>query len=150
MKNSRMTLIALLALISSTSSDATTEGSFFAIIVSDIEASQQWYASSFNLVPGPMVSASGRYSIVNLQKPGLFIELLELETAEARSEGYIRGPFKVGLLVNDLSDFVAGLPDTIPEPDVIHDTPNNLLLVQLRDPDGNIVQVMELLKSQAN
>lgn len=143
-------LTAILTLVSATSSHAVMEGSYFAVIVSDIDASQQWYESALGLKPESRVSDDGRYTIVNLQRPGLFVELLELESAHARPEGRMRGPFKVGMLVSDLDEFVASLPDSVTEPEVIRDPLNKLRLVQLRDPDGNIIQVMELLESPVN
>lgn len=137
-------LTATLTIISATPTYADLEGSYFAVIVSDIEASQQWYESTLGLKPTSTLSEDGRYIIVNLQKPGLFVELLELQSAHERPEHRFEGAFKVGILVSDLEKFVASLPDSVTKPEVINDQTNKLRLVQLRDPDGNIVQVMEL------
>ncbi len=117
------------------------EGSYFAIIVSDIEESVAWYTSVLALNESSS-SKTERFEIVNLRGPGLFVELIELTVAEPRPAG-IRGPFKVGFVVDDLGRFIEQLPDSMPEPDVINDGVNSLQLMQLRDPDGNIIQVMD-------
>lgn len=126
---------------------AETKGSYFAVIVSDIRTSAEWYKSTFGLASGAPLSEPGRYTIVNLQKQGIFVELLEIEAAGERPETRVHGPFKVGVLVSNLSEFVAQLPDAIPEPKVILDTRNSLRLIQLHDPDGNTIQIMEILDS---
>lgn len=65
--------------------------------------------------------------------------MLQLAAAAERPEGYIRGPFKVGMLVADL----AALPAGTEPPRILEGENNGLLLIQLRDPEGNIVQVMQ-------
>jgi hypothetical protein len=140
-------ILALLLLLAGTAAYAETEGSFIAVIVNDIDESAQWYESTFELVPGERISESGRYEIVNLWKPGLFVELLQLTAADERPD-YVKGLFKAGILTSDLEEFAALLPESVPKPQILSDTTNGLLLMQLRDPDGNIIQIMELLDSQ--
>ena len=137
----RLAAFILIALVAP--AGAETRGVYFAVIVSDIDASTEWYRSTLGLSLGAQLGDGTRYKIANLRKPGIFVELLELQAASERPEGRIEGPFKVGLLVDDLSAFIAQLPDSVSEPEVIVDPRNNLLLLQLSDPDGNIVQVME-------
>ena len=129
---------------------AETKGSYFAIVVADIHTSSAWYESVLGLEVSTRASENGRYEIVNLQGDGLFVELIKLEAATDRPDSVINGPFKVGMLVSDLNEFAARLPDSIPEPEVISDTKNELLLIQLRDPDNNTIQVVELLNAAAN
>lgn len=143
-----VSLSAFLLLVVTPTIDADAEGTYFAQIVSDVDASAEWYQSTFGLTPGARLSESGRYKIVNLHGPGVFIELLELDDAIDRPEGRVKGPFKVGMLVSDLTDFIARLPDSIPEPKVILDSRNGLRLVQLSDLDGNIIQIMEILDGE--
>lgn len=133
-------------LASTATSAADTKGSFFAVIVKDMGVSLAWYKESLGLEIVTRMTESGQYDIVNLFGPGLFVELLELPAAAERPEGRIEGPFKLGMLVDDLHEFVAGLPESLSEAEIISDTNNGLLLLQLRDPDGNIVQVMEMLE----
>ena len=140
-------VLALLLSLAGTAVYAETEGSFIAVIVNDIDESAEWYESTFDLLPGERLSESGRYEIVNLRKPGLFIELLQLTAADERPD-YVKGLFKAGILTSDLKEFAALLPESVPKPQIISDTTNGLLLMQLRDPDGNIIQIMQLLESQ--
>ena len=147
MKPRTFATLALLVLLAGTAAYAETEGSFIAVIVDDIDESAEWYQSTFDLLPGERVSESGRYEIVNLRKPGLFVELLQLAAAEERPD-YVKGLFKAGILTNDLEEFAALLPESVPRPKIISDATNGLLLLQLKDPDGNIIQVMELVDPQ--
>jgi hypothetical protein len=143
-----VSLSAFCLLIVAPAIDAEAEGAYFAQIVSDVDVSAEWYKATFGLVLETELSESGRYKIVNLHRPGVFIELLELDSVIERPKGRVKGPFKVGMLVSDLSDFVARLPDSMPEPKVILDSRNNLRLIQLSDPDGNIIQIMEMLDGE--
>ena len=141
-------ILALLLLLASTAVSAEAEGTFIAVIVNDIDESAEWYESTFDLLPGERLSESGRYEMVNLRKPGLFVELLQLTAADERPGRYVKGLFKAGILTSDLEEFAALLPESVPKPQIISDTTNGLLLMQLRDPDGNIIQIMEFLESQ--
>ena len=143
-------IISLSWLVATMSSAAEARGSYFAIVVTDIHTSLAWYESVLGLEVSARTSESGRFEIVNLRRAGLFVELIQLESATDRPDNIIKGPFKVGMLVSDLNEFAAQLPDSIPEPEVISDTRNELLLIQLRDPDNNTIQVVELLNSAAN
>ena len=141
-------IILLLAIISPVA--AGTPGSYFAVIVSDIEASAEWYGQTFGLTEQSRASATGKFEIVNLGKPGMFVELLQIATANSRPDGRTEGLFKAGLLVDDLHAFVTGLPSTEAAPEIVSDQRNQLLLIQLRDPDGNVIQVMELLDAESS
>lgn len=125
--------------------DSAVTGGYFAVIVSDIEVSRDWYAEVLDLQPGSRTSEQGRYDIVNLSRPGLWVELLEISAAESRPESLIAGPFKIGVLVEDIEAFVDALPKRLGRPEIVHDAQNNLLMIQLRDPDDHIVQVMQLI-----
>ncbi|MDX1556011.1 MAG: VOC family protein, partial [Xanthomonadales bacterium] len=89
-----------------------------------------------------LTDENGRYDIINLSRDGLFVELVQLRDAQARPEGRLEGPFKVGFLVADLDAFLAALPADRERPEVVEDQRNGLKMVQLRDPDGTVVQVM--------
>lgn len=124
----------------------TVTGSYFAMIVSDIETSREWYVETFNLVEQTRRVEEGRYEIINLAKAGLFVELLELDDAGAHPGGRIQGPFKVGYLVDNIEVFVESLPVKLKESArIIHDEENKLLVLQLRDPDERIIQIMQRL-----
>lgn len=124
------------------------DGGYFAVIVTDIETATTWYGDTLGLEETSRLADEGRDVIVNLGRPGLAVELLQLEAADTRPEGYVTGPFKIGMLVADLDAFMASLPAGIDTPRVIEDEKNGLLLVQIRDPDGNIVQVMQRLDEE--
>jgi hypothetical protein len=75
---------------------------------------------------------------------GYFAVIVDNATA-ARPEGYIEGPFKVGMLVSDIGALLNTLPAGVERPELIHDEHNALLMIQLRDPDNYIVQVIQLI-----
>lgn len=129
---------------------AEAKGSYFAIVVTDMRTSLAWYESVLGLEISTRVSESGRYEIVNLRGTGLFVELIKLEAATDRPDSVVNGPFKVGMLVDDLNEFASQLPDSIAKPKLVSDNENELLLIQLRDPDNNTIQVVELRDSSAN
>jgi len=141
-------LLLLIGITASYAGDESTDlaGAYFAVIVSDIEVSREWYQNNLQLEQRTRFSEDGRYDVVNLARPGLFVELLELDAATDRPEGRIEGPFKVGFLVADVEAFAASLPETESAPRILHDERNKLLMLQLRDPDGYIVQVMQVLE----
>ena len=49
------------------------------------------------------------------------------------------------MLVEDMERFAATLPAAVSPPNIVFDRENNLLVLQLRDPDNNTVQVMQVL-----
>lgn len=120
-------------------------GSYFAIIVDDVDVSAEWYKSVLRLEQKTRFSAPDRYDIVNLAGVGIHVELIEAISVAERPDGRVAGPFKVGILVADIAAFVAALPRDMERPEVINDERNGLLMLQLRDPDNYIVQVMQLL-----
>lgn len=126
--------------------DAKILGSYFAIIVSDVDASKNWYQTVLGLQQVSRSTERDRYDIVNLAGPGLFVELLQLESAGARPGGQTEGPFKVGMLVDDLTSFAAALPAAAANAEIVYDRTNNVLVLQLRDPDDYMVQVMQLVE----
>jgi catechol 2,3-dioxygenase-like lactoylglutathione lyase family enzyme len=127
---------------------ASIQGSYFAVIVSDIEGSRNWYQTVLGLKEVNRLNDRGRYDIINMAGPGLFVELLKLDAAAARPGGQIEGPFKVGMLVDDLTAFAAGLPAVASEAEIVYDGRASVLLLQLKDPDNNTVQVMQVVDEE--
>lgn len=146
MKTRLLVLLALCFSFAAYAQDAKIQGSYFAIIVSDAEASQSWYETVLGLQEMSRSNERGRYLIINLAGPGLFVELLQLDAASARPGGQIEGPFKVGMLVDDLTSFAAALPVSAGDPKIVYDNENDILVLQLRDPDNNTVQVMQAVE----
>lgn len=143
MKLTSLLCIAAALLLSSESVADDAEGSYFAVIVNDVDVSVSWYESTFGLSAGEKMVEAGRYEIVNLRKPGLFVELLELDGVSERPDR-AKGFFKAGFLTDDLDAFIASLPEHSPAPQIIADTANGLRLIQLKDPDGNTIQIMQI------
>ncbi len=125
---------------------ATIQGSYFAVIVSDVEAASNWYQTVLGLEERSRSSERGRYDIVNMAGPGLFVELLKLDHAATRPGGQIEGPFKVGMIVDDLTAFAAALPAVASQAEIVYDSNNSVLVLQLKDPDNNTVQVMQMVE----
>ena len=149
MKNRTWVLLLALSftvLNADESTEAKIEGSYFAVIVNDVEASRNWYQTVLGLEQVSRSTERDRFDIINMAGPGLFVELLELSAAATRPGGQIEGPFKVGMLVDDLTAFAAALPTTASDANIIYDQKNEVLIMQLKDPDNNTVQVMQLAK----
>lgn len=141
-------LVVFLQLLAAPLCCAHANGSFFAVIVSDAELAAEWYENVLGLERVSTTSRADRFTIINLRRNGLFVELLEVKDSIERPIGRVKGPFKVGFLVSDLVEFVERLPNVVTEPELIVDSRNSLRLVQLSDPDGNTVQVMEMQTDQ--
>ena len=146
MKNHRLAACLLLAVLCAPAR-AGIQGAYFAVIVADADVAAGWYRSVFGLGVANRMTEPDRYDIVILENEQLIVELLELEAAVERPEGRVTGLFKTGFLVDDLAAFAAALPNHVPPPDILDDADNGLLLLQLRDPDGNIVQVMQPIRA---
>jgi hypothetical protein len=87
-------LILVVSLLTAVSSSVASEsgnvkGAYFAVIVSDIEISSRWYQSVLGLDVQTHMQEEGSYDIVNLTGPGIAVELLKLEAAVRRPEGFI-------------------------------------------------------------
>jgi len=145
-----MRLLIILALLfplaAHSAEESEIQGSYFAVIVSDIDGSSSWYQAVLGLEELSRSKEEGRFEIVNLIGPGIFVELLQLPRAGERPGGQTKGPFKVGLLVQDIEKFAAMLPAAVSPANIVFDQTNNLLFLQLRDPDDNMVQVMQILE----
>lgn len=144
-----LTTIALVLSCPAAATEPRPDGSFFAVIVSDVETSAAWYRDTLGLETVNRLADGQDYDVILLAGPGLFVELLQLTEAASRPEGYTQGLFKTGFQVPDIKAFVEALPESVVVPDIIEDERNAVSFLQLRDPDGNIVQVMEAGRSPA-
>ena len=114
---------------------------YFAVWVEDVDRSVQWYRDVFGLEAiGGSSADDGVWRIENLRGDDLFVEIVRDDNAEAVE--FARGFGKVGFFVPDL-DVVADRVEeaTGKRPRVLGFERFGLRLLQLRDPDGNIVQV---------
>ena len=113
---------------------------YFAVGVDDIARSVAWYRTAFGLKQlDDMKDPKGSWRIVNLSSDSLFIELIwDSRTGKERNG---QGFFKVGFSVADVNVIAerAGAA-TGEKPRIVDDEKHKIRIVQLRDPDGNILQ----------
>lgn len=127
-----------------------SSGAFFALSVSDLEASTKWYAEKFGLsVVMRAPKANGAAATV-LEGGGLTVELIQRDDARSLRDvapgvgaNYqVHGIFKVGLTVDDYDATLAqlrarGVPIALgPFPARAGQPPN----VIVRDNAGNLIQ----------
>jgi catechol 2,3-dioxygenase-like lactoylglutathione lyase family enzyme len=120
-----------------------TEGpQYFAVIVSDVDRSAHWYRRAFGLRELDRSKATnGMSEIVNLISDDLFVEIIRDDTAVPVSKA--RGFAKVGFYVpsvESVADVVA--QDTGQRPRVIDFARHSVRILQIRDPDGNLIQLL--------
>lgn len=113
----------------------------FAVLVEDIERSVEWYSRAFALVRGDQSKAAdGSWEIVNLLSPDLAVEIIRDNRAIGADRAL--GFFKVGFAVPDV-DLVANRVEsaTGERPHVVESPAHGIRILQLRDPDGNRIQL---------
>lgn len=120
---------------------------YFAVGVEDIDRSLAWYKTAFGLKQlDDMKDAAGAWRIVNLSSDSLFVELIWDSRTGKEKNG--RGFFKVGFSVADVRPIAERVGTATGEkPRIIDDEKHKIRIVQLRDPDGNILQFASPLKA---
>jgi predicted enzyme related to lactoylglutathione lyase len=121
--------------------DAPATPHYFAISVEDPERAARWYEHAFGLaLLDDTTDENGRWRIINVSNDALFVEIIW--AARDVSVENPRGIAKVGFGVNDV-DAVADRveADTGTRPKVLAFAPHGIRLLQLQDPDGNIIQL---------
>ncbi len=119
---------------------------YVAILVADADKSAEWYRTAFGLTELDRSAAEdGAWQIINLRNDHLFVEIIRDHRARAVDDA--RGFTKVGFHVPD----VAVVADSIgratgDRPRVIDSQRHGIRIVQIRDPDGNIIQLHSSLK----
>lgn len=113
---------------------------YFAVGVEEMERSVAWYKTVFGLKQlNDMKDPKGVWRIVNLASDSLFVELIWDSRRNGEPGG--RGFFKVGFSVPDVVEIaeraVAASGEKLK---IIDDERHKIRIVQLRDPDGNILQ----------
>ena len=114
---------------------------YFAVSVEDPERSAAWYEAAFGLERlDDTADENGRWRIINLRNDAIFVEVIW----DVRDEpvGRARGIAKVGFGVSD-PDAIADRVEaaTGERPRVLTFEKHGIRLLQLRDPDGNIIQL---------
>lgn len=119
---------------------------YVAVQVADVEAAVAWYRTAFGLeVLDDTEADDGRWRIVNLTNADLFVEIIRDNRAQPAERAL--GFAKVGFRVPDVAavaDRVAAA--TGERPRVIDFARHGVRLVQLHDPEGNIIQLTSLLE----
>lgn len=130
----------------------------YGITVSDLDSAVDFYAGTLGLdeldrfsVSGEAFSeavgvdgATGRFA--HLDAGDARVELVEYEpTGDVQTPGQVNRPGAkhLGLAVDDLDGFYAGLPEdaeTLSEPQT---TESGTRICFLRDPEGNLVELLE-------
>jgi predicted enzyme related to lactoylglutathione lyase len=114
---------------------------YFAVSVADLDASIAWYSTAFGLRKLDDQSADDKsWRIVNLASDDLFVELIHDRRDQPVKQA--RGFAKVGYTVAD----VAVVADRVgratgKRPRVLEFPQQGLRLIQLQDPDGNLIQL---------
>jgi len=120
---------------------------YFAVIVEDIDRAADWYGQVFGLdVLDRWEADDGSAAIVNLSSAALFVELIRDDRAEPEERA--RGFRKVGFGVSDVrkvADRVEAATGVRPR--VSEFPQHGVRLVQLRDPEGNVVQLASRLSA---
>lgn len=117
------------------------EPQYFAVLVDDVDTSVEWYRNVFGLQDvGGSAAEDGRWRIENLRNERLFVEIIRDDRAQSvdRAQGF----FKVGFQVPDL-DVVADKVERVTgeRPRILDFARFGMRILQLRDPDGNIIQL---------
>lgn len=113
---------------------------YFAVMVGDIDRSIAWYKTAFGLEQlDDLKDEKGAWRIVNLSSKSLFVELIwDSRRGKQKNE---RGFFKVGFSVADVSVIAERVGAASgAKPRIIDDEKHNIRIVQLRDPDENVLQ----------
>lgn len=127
---------------------------FSALIVKDLNASLEWYSTTFGFkVIHEMGSSEDGYEIMLLKRGNILLEVMELKKAVAPEERipnyndqmYLQGIFKVGFQLEDFDKWVEHLKaaNVALRVDVFKDVNLGKRMLIVKDPDGNYIQLFE-------
>ena len=118
---------------------------YFAVSVEDVDRSVDWYSKTFGLRElGGSRADDDRWRIANLANDELFVEIIR-DNRDAVVER-ARGFAKVGFRVPDVEDVADRVEAALGERPSVHDFPEHgIRLIQIRDPDGNVIQLSSAL-----
>jgi predicted enzyme related to lactoylglutathione lyase len=126
---------------------------FSAVVVSNLNASVQWYKSVFDLkTKNEMNDPNGSYKITILESPTYSLELLELRGSLMQKEILkgkpddikIQGHFKIGFKASDMDACLKHLSNLkVNVPQVWTDGTTKKRNFLISDPDGNLIQFYE-------
>ena len=123
----------------------TGAGQFFAVIVSDVDRSTDWYQRVLGLGDIDRLEADdGSYVITIVGNDRFYVELLQLSDAVDVERAMTF--FKIGFEVPDLESLADRVEsETGERPRVLTFETQGMRIIQIRDPDGNILQPFEKL-----
>lgn len=121
---------------------------YFAVRVADVDKSTDWYCTTFGLEKLDDTEADdGSWRIVNLHGKGLSVELIR--DARAQRVDRAQGFFKVGFQVADVGTVADRVERaTKKRPRIVDDTRHGIHILQLKDPDGNTIQLSSPLDKE--
>jgi catechol 2,3-dioxygenase-like lactoylglutathione lyase family enzyme len=121
---------------------------YFAVLVKDVGRSVEWYRKVFGLRElGGGEAEDGSWKIDNLRNEKLFVEIIRDD--RAREADRARGFRKVGFQVPDVETVADRVGRATGErPRVLDFERFGVRIIQIRDPDGNIIQLFSPLKKQ--
>ena len=114
---------------------------YFAVIVADVDAAAEWYEKVFGLrVVDRTEAENGAFTILNLRNERLMVEIIRDNRSTEASRP--RGFFKVGFQVASVAEVADRVEqETGERPRVVEMAAHGVEILQLRDPDGNTVQL---------
>lgn len=119
---------------------------YFALRVEDVDRAASWYEAALGLEKlNDMSAEDDAWRIVNMEGEHLFVELIR--DSRATSANRALGIAKVGFAVADVEQVADNAERATGErPRIIDDERHGIRIVQLRDPEGNIIQLSSPLK----
>ena len=128
--------------------DAIQMPQYFALYVKDVDRSVAWYCSAFGLARLDGSAADdGSWRIENLGNEQLNVEIIR--DGRAQEVDRALGFRKVGFYVRDVEEVAASIERATGErPRVVDFEQLGQRILQLRDPDGNIIQLFSSLERQ--
>lgn len=127
--------------------EAIDSPQYFAVLVTDMDRSAEWYRTAFGLADaGGSQADDGSWQIMNLKNQNLFVELIRDDRVQDVDRA--RGFFKVGFQVPDVGS-VADVVDgaTGRRPRILEFEEFGVRIIQLHDPDGNTIQLASPLET---
>ncbi len=121
---------------------------YFAVSVEDVDTSVEWYCKALGLTKlDDSRAKDGAWRIVNLSNDDLFVEIIRDD--RHGPAGRVRGFAKVGFRVPDV-DVVAGRAGAALDSrsKVLEFREHGIRILQLEDPDGNVVQLSSPLPAE--
>ena len=121
---------------------------YFAVFVVDVDRSVAWYRTVFGLAElGGSAAEDGSWRIENLGSEQLLVELIRDDRAQGVEPA--RGFRKVGFQVPDVEAVADRVARATGERPRVLDFPRfGLRIIQIRDPDGNIIQLSSSLERE--